>query len=58
MLNSRKKIRALSDKKINILTRVARKENSEQTPPCKLDGRSLRFCNYSDSVVFSSFLFY
>jgi hypothetical protein len=30
MLNSGKKFRALHDKKINILTRVVRKKNSER----------------------------
>ena len=47
MLNSGKKIRALSDKKINILTLLSEKKilnetkNHNPPPPFKLNGRSL-----------------
>ena len=41
MLNSGKKIRALRDKKINILTLVL-SEKKHHNPPFKLNGRSPR----------------
>ena len=45
MLNSGKKIRALRDKKINILTLLSEKkilnETKNRNPPFKLNGRSL-----------------
>ena len=60
VLNSGKKIRALRDKKKNILTRVVRKkilnETKNYTPPplpCKLNGRSL---NLDHNSILLSYL--
>ena len=53
MLNSGKKIRALCDKKINILTFVLSEkkilnERKNHNPPFKLNGRSLSKHQYVD----------
>ena len=59
MFNSGKKIRALRDKKINILTLVLSEKkilnetkNHNPPPPCKLNGRSLMRYRFSLSCFY------